>query len=647
VWLLSEDEWYKAAFYKGGSADAGYWEYAVQTDDVPLGERPPGGPHSVNCISWVSPLGLPTMVGAYPEAVSAYGTYDQNGNLQEWIETPRPGADGLLRGSSFDWDVTQGAASVQDRYYGVQSWLNIGFRIGARAAYASNAAPVLRFEGAYAVSHDLGTVQWGHRIVELLGNLVSDLDDEVCGMAVVVVDRRCGEWQYGTVDPATGEATWLNLGNPTPQAALLLGPECRLRFIPNPATYPGGAVPGVSFRAWDRTSGLEFGVADTTQNGGETAFSAAVRTVLGRSNVAVVDDAGNEADVPDANSQRHGAVNHVYRISKYEVSNREYSAFLNAVAASDPLGLYPTYMVGGQPYALRGIERLGESGGYTYRCFAGREDLPACHISYFSAVRYVNWMHNGGGRGNTEDGAYTLLGGTSQPNNREPILRNPGTRVWLPSEDEWYKAAYYKGGGMGAGYWEYPVQTDLPPLSEPPPGGPHSVNCVHAPGPPGSPTNVGAYPDAVSAYGTHDQAGNVQEWLESPGIGAYTFARGGTFDWEPASAAASAIARAEGYAFYYTGFRVAGAEAEVPPSVPLALPPPPESGKPLVISWPSQLGWWYQLQEIGDLSQADKPEQWTNYLEPVEGNGGVMSREIVVSGERPVARFFRVLTLPP
>ncbi len=33
----------------------------------------------------------------------------------------------------------------------------------------------------------------------------------------------------------------------------------------------------------------------------------------------------------------------------------------------------------------------------------------------------------------------------------------------LPSEDEWYKAAYYKSGGTNAGYWNYPTKNDLAP----------------------------------------------------------------------------------------------------------------------------------------------------------------------------------------
>jgi hypothetical protein len=66
-------------------------------------------------------------------------------------------------------------------------------------------------------------------------------------------------------------------------------------------------------------------------------------------------------------------------------------------------------------------------------------------VSFWNALRFANWLHNGQPRGlqdetTTEDGAYTLTP-TGIVNNT--ITRNPGAVVFLPSENEWYKAAYY------------------------------------------------------------------------------------------------------------------------------------------------------------------------------------------------------------
>ena len=41
------------------------------------------------------------------------------------------------------------------------------------------------------------------------------------------------------------------------------------------------------------------------------------------------------------------------------------------------------------------------------------------------------------------------------------ITRNAGATYFIPSENEWYKAAYYKGGGTNAGYWTYPTQSNV------------------------------------------------------------------------------------------------------------------------------------------------------------------------------------------
>jgi len=38
----------------------------------------------------------------------------------------------------------------------------------------------------------------------------------------------------------------------------------------------------------------------------------------------------------------------------------------------------------------------------------------------------------------------------------------------VTSEDEWYKAAYYKGGGIDAGYWDIPTSSDALPGTDMP-----------------------------------------------------------------------------------------------------------------------------------------------------------------------------------
>ena len=94
-----------------------------------------------------------------------------------------------------------------------------------------------------------------------------------------------------------------------------------------------------------------------------------------------------------------GAVNHSYRIGKQEVTISQYSAFLNAVAATDTYSLYNAGMA--SDGNISGIRQNGFSGNYTYSVI-GSPDRPITYVSWFDAARFANWMANGQGRGGTE-----------------------------------------------------------------------------------------------------------------------------------------------------------------------------------------------------------------------------------------------------
>jgi sulfatase modifying factor 1 len=95
--------------------------------------------------------------------------------------------------------------------------------------------------------------------------------------------------------------------------------------------------------------------------------------------------------------------------------------------------------------------------------------------------------------------------------------------VWIPSEDEWYKAAYYDPTKGGSNYWKYATQSDT--LAGNTIGAANSANYYDGDyvgsGSSAIPTSnaltdVGAYgANSVSFYGTNDQGGNVWEWNEA------------------------------------------------------------------------------------------------------------------------------------
>ena len=99
---------------------------------------------------------------------------------------------------------------------------------------------------------------------------VTDADaGAVTGIAITSADAANGTWFYST----NGGTNWTALGAPTTAAALLLAADAdnRLYFRPN-ANYDGQA--DIVFRAWDTTTGVDGNTANTTTNGGSTAYSA-------------------------------------------------------------------------------------------------------------------------------------------------------------------------------------------------------------------------------------------------------------------------------------------------------------------------------------------------------------------------------------
>jgi formylglycine-generating enzyme required for sulfatase activity len=170
------------------------------------------------------------------------------------------------------------------------------------------------------------------------------------------------------------------------------------------------------------------------------------------------------------------------------------------------------------------IQRTGSSGNYTYSVSTEYANRPINFISWGDAARFCNWLHNGQPIGNqgantTESGSYALAGATTNEAYLT-ISRSPNATYVLPTEDEWYKAAYYDPTIPGPNkYWSFATSSNATPSNQlviPDPGnnanffqnGEYTLT-------PYLRTDVGDFENSLSPWNTFDQMGNVGEWTET------------------------------------------------------------------------------------------------------------------------------------
>jgi formylglycine-generating enzyme len=207
----------------------------------------------------------------------------------------------------------------------------------------------------------------------------------------------------------------------------------------------------------------------------------------------------------------YGSVPYAYNIGTYDVTNSQYVAFLNSndPTGANPLALFNSYMsaplFGGITY------NSGAASGSKYSVIGSSGQNPVNDVTWYDAIRFANWLDNGQVPGMTETGAYTLLGGTPTPTNGLSITRNAGATVFLPSENEWYKAAYYNPATNS--YFQYPTSSNTAPTASLPTATPNSANILF--GGPDNLTPVGAYTSTMSPYGAFDMGGDVSQWNEA------------------------------------------------------------------------------------------------------------------------------------
>jgi hypothetical protein len=208
------------------------------------------------------------------------------------------------------------------------------------------------------------------------------------------------------------------------------------------------------------------------------------------------------ADDTTGNPNPVGSVANTYNIGKYEVSRD----MIAKASIASGLGI-----------TLFDMTSLGGNG----------VDRPATGVNWAEATRFVNWL-------NTSQGFHTAYKFSAQPGevgynvNETNLLwevgdtgydasnryRNSLAKYFLPSVDEWYKAAYYDpnaSGGAG-GYWNFPTGSDTAPTAVA--SGTTSGTAIYNQPSSQGPADI-TQAGGLSSYGVMGMGGNVYETEET------------------------------------------------------------------------------------------------------------------------------------
>ncbi len=250
-----------------------------------------------------------------------------------------------------------------------------------------------------------------------------------------------------------------------------------------------------------------------------------------------------------------------YRMGTFEITNDQWNKFK----------------------AELGVPVTGADGGYYCDPYWTGTNVPTGAVSWYEAAQFVNWLNTSKGyhaaykftgtQGQSDYALDTWL--PSEADNGTNLYRHKDAFYYLPTEDEWVKAAYWNGtnlqtyatkpgdtlhqgdgvSGTGWNYWDNDYATD-----------------------PYGPWDVGSGSEELN--GTYDMMGNVFEWMESPyysgdyGTGSYRGLRGGSCSIDDGYLASSYRDFDGTYSPYYeddvSGFRVAS-EVPEPSSLGLVL----------------------------------------------------------------------------
>jgi len=197
-----------------------------------------------------------------------------------------------------------------------------------------------------------------------------------------------------------------------------------------------------------------------------------------------VGNPGNPADTTGAPNPA-GSVAVPYRIGKYEISEAM-------------------------------IDRANAAGGLNVTKDVRSPNKPATGISWFEAATFVNWLNTSSGYHVAYKvdvrGVYQIWQSGEAGFSAANPFRNTLAKYFIPSADEWYKAAYYNPSTST--YFDYPTSSDEQPLWVA--SGTAASTAIYRQSIAGGPADI-TLAGGLSPYGTMAQGGNVWEWDETAG----------------------------------------------------------------------------------------------------------------------------------
>ena len=177
-----------------------------------------------------------------------------------------------------------------------------------------------------------------------------------------------------------------------------------------------------------------------------------------------------------------------------------------------------SYRLGAREISQDAIDKATASGMTHVTAGPWTGDQPAANLNWYEAAAFVNFLNTSSGKTAAYDLSWSgtawsmalwsseqawTAGGTN-------LYRNKNAYYFLPSENEWYKAAFYNPAGSA--YFSYPTGSGTAPIAVA--SGTNAGEAVYGQAMSNVPAAV-EMAGGLSPYGTMGQGGNVWEWTET------------------------------------------------------------------------------------------------------------------------------------